>query len=168
MLFYQKISNNIRRQPTDAEKCLVRFVDSGEVQWFSAHEVFSLTEEFGTIPNQAYTLHLTGVIPADKEEDWDPSITEQIKKELIKWTDKETQTIFEANVLFALRNTLVVDIMRLVNLSRGVVHCSLKSYLQKRNYGIISPESSRKVIDMAKSSGKVHAPYLIAFFRILK
>lgn len=144
------------RNPLDAEKCVIRFLDTGEIEEYRAHEIYALDESFFTIPNQAYTLHLTGVIPADKEEDWDPFTTEQIRKDLNKWMDKETQTVYEANVLFALRNTLVVDIMRLVNLTRGVVHCSLKSYLQKRNYGIISPESTRKVIEMAKSAGNAN------------
>lgn len=108
------------------------------------------------------------MVPADKEDDWDPSICEKIKKELNKWTDKESETIYEANVVFELRNTLVVNIMRLINLSRGVVHCSLKSYLQNRNYGIISPESCKKVIELAKCAGKVNVLCLMAFINVLK
>lgn len=118
--------------------------------------MYSLNESFGSLPNQAFTLHLTGVIPADKEDDWDPSISNQVKKELNKWTETQSHTIYEANVLFALRNTLVVNVMRLINLSRGVVHCSLKTYLKNRNYGEISPENSQKVIDMAKNAGNIN------------
>lgn len=153
--------------PIDEEKCTVRFVDTGDFQDFKAHEVYALNESFETTSNQAYTLHLTGVIPADKEDDWDPSITDQVKKELNKWINKESETIYEANVVFALRNTLVVDIMRLVNLSRGVVHCSLKSYLQNRSYGIISSESCKKVIEMAKNAGKVNVLFQIQTYKNL-
>lgn len=159
---------HIHSSPIDEEKCIVRFVDTGDIQEYKAHEVYSLDESFGATPNQAYTLHLSGVIPADKEDDWDPSITDQIKKELRKWTDKETQTIYEANVVFALRNTLVVNIMRLINLSRGVVHCSLKSYLQNRNYGMISPESLKKVNEMAKNAGKLIVLFVMTYINILK
>lgn len=114
-----------------------------------------MNESFDTIPNQAFTLHLTGIVPADKEDDWDPTITQWLTKELNKWTSKEPDAIYEANVVFALRNTLVANIMRLYNLSTTVVHCSLKSYLQRKNFGIMSPESCDKVIAMAKSAGKV-------------
>lgn len=148
--------NYIHRNPIDEESCRIRFVDTGEIQQFKAHEVYSLNESFGTIPNQAFTLHLTGIVPADKEDDWDPSITQQITKELNKWTSKETDTIYEANVVFALRSTLVVNIMRLYNVSRKVTHCWLKAYLQKRNFGIASSEYCKKVIEMAKGAGKVN------------
>lgn len=134
---------------------MIRFVDNGEIEQFKAHEVYSLNESFERIPNQAFTLHLTGIVPADKEDDWDPIITQQITKELDKHTTKETNTIYEANVIFALRNTLVVDVMRLYNESRTVVHCWLKSYLKSRNYGVSSPESTKKVMEMAKNAGKV-------------
>lgn len=139
---------------------MVRFVDTGDIQRYKAHELHSLNESFETIPNQAYTLHLTGIVPADKEDDWDPTITEQIKKELNKWTFKEADAIYEANVVFALRNTLVVNTMRLYNTSTTVIHCSLKTFLQRRNYGIMSPESGEKVIAMAKSAGKVNVLYI--------
>lgn len=144
------------RQPTDEERCLIRFVDTGDIQQYKAHEIYALNDSFENVPNQAFTLHLTGVIPADREDDWDTVITEQLKKELDKWTDRDTQTIYEANVLFALRNTLVVNVMRLVNLTRGVVHCSLKTYLKNRNYGTISPQSCQRVIEMAKYAGIVN------------
>lgn len=149
--------NPIYRHPTDEERGLVRFIDTGDIQEYKAHEVYSLNESFNMIPNQAFTLHLTGVIPADKEDDWDPIITQQVMKELDKWTSKESDTIYEAHVLFALRNTLVVNIMRLTNVKRAVIHCSLKLYLQKRNYGIISPESCNKVIEMATNAGKMNS-----------
>lgn len=160
---FEPCLNSNYRHPTDEESCLVRFVDTGEMQRYKAHEVYALNESFTTIPNQAFTLHLTGIVPADREDDWDPTITEQLKKELAKWTFKEADTIYEANVLFALRNTLVVNVMRLYNMSTTVVHCSLKSYLQRRNFGIMSPEMCDKVIAMAKSAGKLNAsPAMLA------
>lgn len=104
---------------------------------------------------------MTGVIPADKEDDWDPRVHDQVTKELNKWTEKENNIIYEANVLFSLRNTIVVDIMRLVNLSRGVVHCSLKTFLSKKCHGLLDSNSRKNVIDMAKNEGEVALMNLI-------
>lgn len=133
---------------------MIRLIDNGEIEQYDAHDVYSLDESFQTFPNQAYTLHLTGVIPADKEDDWDPSFTEQLKKELTKWTDNEAQMVYEANVVFVLRNTFVVNAMRLVNLTNCTVH-SIKKYLKNQNFGTYCLDSHQKVMQMAKNAGNV-------------
>lgn len=139
----------------------MRYLDTGAIHEHQALDAYALDESFQTVPNQAYSLHLTGVIPADKEDDWDPRVHDQVTKELNKWTEKENNIIYEANVLFSLRNTIVVDIMRLVNLSRGVVHCSLKTFLSKKCHGLLDSNSRKNVIDMAKNEGEVALMNLI-------
>lgn len=144
------------RHPTDFESCNVRFLDTGDVERYQAHEIFALDEAFQVIPDQAYYLHLTGIVPADLEDDWDPRAVEFITQELRKWTENErSDVIYEANVILSLRNTLVVDIMRLVNIKRGVVHCSLKTFLKNKSYGIFSPGSRKRVLALAKKDGKL-------------
>lgn len=144
------------RHPTDVERCNVRFLDTGDIQQYQAHEIYALDEAFQKIPNQAYYLHLTGIVPADLEDDWDPRAVEFVTKELQKYTESEnSDVIYEANVILSLRHTLVVDIMRLVNIKRGVVHCSLKTFLRNKSYGIISPDSPKKVLALAKKEGEL-------------
>lgn len=129
----------------------MRFVDTGDVEQRHAFELFTLDEPFRAIPNQAYHLHLTSVAPADKEDDWDPRVCDKVRTYLSGLNKKEDNLIYEANILFSLRNTIVVDIMRLIGLKRAIVHCWISTYLRNRKYGIKS--SNSKVIEMAKAVG---------------
>lgn len=98
-------------------------------------------------------MHLTSVIPADKEEDWDPQVCDKVRKHLNELNNKENDLIYEAIIVFSLRNTIVVDTMRLICLKNAIVHCYLKTYLQRHKFGIISKDSRDKVIEMAKAAG---------------
>lgn len=130
-------------------------MDTGEIQTHQALDIFVLDESFRHVPSQAISLHLTGIVPADSEDDWDPFVHERIKRELDKHTESEEhKLIYEANILFGLRNTIIVDIMRLVNLSGGVVCCTIKRYLSSKRYGVISADARKRVIEMAKRSGE--------------
>lgn len=120
---------------------------------FTTLNTYALDKSFQEFPHQAYKLHLTGIIPVDTEDDWDPSVCERVKNELHKKFNREKNVIYEANVLFTLRNTIVVDVMRMFGETRGVVHCALKSYLKTHRYGIYSDETCKKVLKMAKSKG---------------
>lgn len=128
-------------------------MDTGDIHQFQAFELFSLNEIFSAIPNQAYYLHLTGITPADMEEDWDPRVYAQIEKYLSNFFKNEKNLVYEGKVLFSVRNTIVVDIIRLINHERGIVHCSVKKFLLDKGFGI--PTSTEKVIEMAKGAGRL-------------
>lgn len=150
----KKKIGKIHRNLTDVDKYRVRCVDTDDIEEFQSFELFSLHEQFALIPFQAYHLHLTSIIPADREDEWDPRVYDQIQKHLNGFFTNDNHLIYEANVLFSLRNTIVVDIMRLINYKRAIVHCSIKSYLMNKKYGIASSNSRKNVIEMAKAAGK--------------
>lgn len=159
MLLYLKIQTlkYISRSILDVDKYHVRLLDTGDIHERQALQIFALNTNFQTLPDQAYYLHLTSVIPADNEDDWDPRICVQMQNYLNKLfnsNENGENLLYEANILFSLRNTIVVDIMRIIDRSRGVVRSSLKAYLRNRNFGILSPKSREKVIEMAKNAGK--------------
>lgn len=91
---------------------------------------------------------------ADKEDDWDPVVRQETEKYLNDFNKRENDLIYEANVLFTIRNTIVVDIMRLISLKYGVVRCSLKKFLSDRGYGTFNNDNRQQVIDMANALGK--------------
>lgn len=141
------------RKITDVDTYEVRFIDTGEVERRHAFEIFTLDEQFQAYPNQAYHLHLTSIIPGDREDDWDPCLCDNIRKYLNELNANDDLSIYEANILFSVRNTIVVDVMRLIGLRRAIVHCAIKTYLQRRNIGISSGASRDKVVEMAKAIG---------------
>lgn len=141
------------RSLTDTDKYEVRFIDAGDVELRHAFELYTLDNGFQDFPNQAHHLHLVGVIPSDKEDDWDKRVCGKIKNYLMNHFH-EDNLVYEANVLFSLRNTFVVDIMRLINYKRGIVHCSIKRYLENEGFGKYSNSSRQKVLEMAKKHGK--------------
>ncbi|XP_055304540.1 putative ATP-dependent RNA helicase TDRD12 isoform X2 [Sitodiplosis mosellana] len=142
-----------KRKVTDVDIFEVRFIDTGEVERRNAFEIFTLDEQFQALPNQAYHLHLTSIIPADKEDDWDPCLCEKVRQYLSELNANDNDSIYEATIVFTLRNTIIVDVMRLTGLKRGIIHCSIKSYLQRRKYAISSSASRDKVVEMAKAVG---------------
>lgn len=71
IVFFSLIYRNI----IDADKYKIRLIDTGEIEQVQAHELYTLDDKFDTIPRQAYHLHLTSIIPADKEEEWDPNVS---------------------------------------------------------------------------------------------
>lgn len=146
----------IYRSITGVDQIKVRFIDTGDVEFRHEFELYKIHNQFNDFPNQAYHLHLVGVIPADEEDDWDPRICERIQKHLTDFFKSEEDLIYEGIILFSLRNTIVVNIMRLINHKHGVVHCPVKYFLQSRGFGNISRNCSKKVLEMAKKEGKTH------------
>lgn len=92
---------------------------------------------------------------ADKEDDWDPDVRRETEKHLNDFNKREDDLIYEANVLFTIRNTIVVDIMRLISVEYSVVRCSLKKFLSDKGYGTFNNDNRQKVIDMATALGKL-------------
>lgn len=81
-------------------------------------------------------------------------MTVKIRDHLMKMVRTENDLIFEANVVFTLRNTIVVDIMRLINVKDIIVKCYIKSFLRNGSHGEPSKSSMEKVIEMVKAEGK--------------
>lgn len=130
----------------------MRLIDTGETDVLNSFHLYTLAEQFQALPDQAVRLHLTGVIPADQEEEWDPRVCAAIGKHLLALN--EPDTIYEANIVFSLRNTIVVDIMRIVD-KQGIVRCSIKKYLNNKSYAILCNDSRKKVFEMVKTQGKM-------------
>lgn len=164
-----KLINIFSRSILDVDKYHVRLLDTGDNHERLACDIFTLNPNYQTLPDQAYRLHLTGVIPADNEDDWDSRVCVQMQNYLHKLFDgngdKETNLVYEANILFSLRNTIVVDIIRIIDPLRGVVCSSLKAYLRNKSFGILSHKSRDKVIEMAKNTGKNNSKHQ---FNLLK
>lgn len=143
------------RSLTTTDKYEVRFIDAGDVELRHAFELYALDDGFQGFPNQAHHLHLVGVIPVDKEDNWDKRVCEKFQKHLMHFFNNEENLMYDANVLFSLRNAVVVDIMRLINIKHGIVHCSIKTYLKNEGFGILSNDNRQKVLEMAKINGKL-------------
>lgn len=132
----------------------VRFLDTGDIQTRTALEVYKLDEQFQGYPSQACRLHLTGIIPADREEEWLQYACTNLQKLLDDFLGKEDDSIFEASVLFTLRNDVISDIMRLIQPDRNIVLCSMKKYLVKKKFGIIANANTEKLLKTAELRGK--------------
>lgn len=142
------------RKPTDEFSYDVRLIDYGDILTRKTSEIYVLNDEYKEPPGQAYSMHLTGIIPADYEEDWDEKITHRLKTLLNKLHTTESNVEYEARVLFTLRNTFVVDIFRVINSKDCYVHVPVKEYLIDHKYAIKSKDCLQRVIDMAKFNGK--------------
>lgn len=135
-------------------KCNVRFLDTGVVHQYETREIYVLDKAFQDLPNQAYYLHLTGITPADGEDDWDERTIMLTREVQSNWMNSNRDNIiYEANILFSLRNTVVVDIMRLRDKKRMVVR-PLKTYFKDKSLCNLSNNNRTKVIEMAKNAGK--------------
>lgn len=130
-------------------------MDTGECQIRFEQEIFALYESFQALPSQAFNLHLVSVTPADKEDDWDENICKEVTNYLNGLVKRENGSVYEANILFTIRNAIVVDIMRLICPKRGLVHCSLKKFLWNKSYGEFNNTNRQKVIEMANALGNL-------------
>ncbi|XP_031636550.1 putative ATP-dependent RNA helicase TDRD12 [Contarinia nasturtii] len=143
-----------KRNLAGSDKYQVRLIDNGDIELMHASELYTLEKEFKSMPRQAYHLHLTSIIPADKEDDWDPRVCENIRNHINKTIAEGSDLIFEGNVVFTLRNTIVVDIMRLIDLKDIIVKFYVKRYLMNvLKQGESSKASMKKVVEMVKAEG---------------
>lgn len=149
--FFSFFSN---RKLTDEFSYDVRLIDYGDILTRASSEIYALSDEYKQLPAQAYSMHLTGIVPADHEDDWDEKITQKLQKLFTKLNTNESNVEYEAQVLFTLRNVFVVDMIRVINSKDCYVHVPVKEYLIEQKFAIESKDRREHVINMAKSNGK--------------
>lgn len=115
-----------------------------------------LADEFHHFPEQAIDLHLIGLVPADKEDEWDSEITRTLESYLDKITLDQENIHVEANIVFSLRKAIVVDCLRITQIigCDCIILCSVKKHMKQKKMGISAMEFRRNIIKMAESIGE--------------
>lgn len=132
----------------------IRLIDDGAiVNKINASDIYTLSSQFHAFPHQAFYMHLTSIVPHDAADDWDSKATTRIKKHLEQIMEREDICEIEVNVIFSLRNTVVVDMVRAMNTEYQIVHCSIMKYLIDKKMGKSSKENRERVIALAKENG---------------
>lgn len=133
----------------------LKLIDIGSILKRKASEILYLTDEFRTYPPQALDMHLIGLVPADLEDEWDLQITNKVKQCVDNYTKIKENIKIEANVLFTLQNTVIVDCVRItkINGNDTIIMCSIKKFMIDRKLGISSKSGRLRVLEMVKNFG---------------
>lgn len=132
----------------------VRLIDFGTILKKTSTEIFQLDEKFCNFPQQAIDMHLIGLIPAEFEDEWDSKITKILEVEVNKM--QESNIKVEANIVFALKNTIAVDCVRFNKTMENacVIKLSIKRFMADKSYGVLCNSSKQRVIKMAENLGQ--------------
>lgn len=134
--------------------CRVRLIDVGDVYQREKNEIFQLDKKFADFPGQAYRMHLSGVLPVDGEQGWSPKICQVFKQHVKKLMKLDTEhLVFDARVVFSLRNDILVDIVRASNIEKCIVRLSFEKELIRKKWAIPSDDCLKKVKETVKLIG---------------
>lgn len=131
----------------------VRLIDNGEIVDRPSSEIYEIPDEFKSFPQQAYVLHLVGIIPIDSEDDWADTITTKLHNHLTNLEKTTEYWQFEAHNMFQLRNIFVTKMIRAVDSSAGVLLISIIEHLVDGQLAVKSIEKRGKAINMAQANG---------------
>ena len=121
-----------------------------------------LPAEYRDFPGQAVDLHLTGVIPADKEDEWDQRVTKIVMKTLDRHLKDESglrdNIHVEAKIVVPLKDALLVESIRVVeylpDIETAGQKLSVKKFLITNKYGVADSRGIAKMKDLVQQIGE--------------
>lgn len=93
----------------------ISLIDYGETKKCKSSDLLVLKKEFYDVPAQVVNVYIAGIRPADNQSNWLSIATSNVKHwfECVPLTDNP-ECYIEANVMFQLRDTLLVDDIKLL------------------------------------------------------
>ncbi|XP_055597062.1 putative ATP-dependent RNA helicase SoYb [Uranotaenia lowii] len=144
----KKLENSI------SKKVKVKLLDVGRAIDCLSSELLHLPKDFCRLPPQAIDIRIVGVVPHDLETDWDKRVTHTIREWVQKYTANDRFHV-EGKVMLAIRDTVWVDTIRLVEHLEGIntelheIH--VKSEIVGKNFGVTDKEPLELLTKMVEA-----------------
>ncbi|XP_053679144.1 uncharacterized protein LOC128730136 [Anopheles nili] len=139
--------------PDNIGKVQLLLLDIGRIVHVNSSALLLLPEKFRDLSGQTIDVRIAGVIPHDFEQDWDKSAT-NMAREWIKKYESKPNCHIEGNVLLALRDTIWVDELYLVeqleDLKTTLVTEKIRATIIAKQFGIADKESFVKVSQLVR------------------
>ncbi|XP_052889256.1 putative ATP-dependent RNA helicase TDRD12 [Anopheles moucheti] len=111
----------INYDETNMDNCEVQLqlIDTGRIIHVKSSALLFLPEQFRELPGHALNVRIASLVPHDYEQDWDKTSTLAVRK----WIEEHvhrSNCYIEGHVLLALKDTIWVDDLYLVEQLKGV------------------------------------------------
>lgn len=138
----------------DNETYNVRLIDTGEILKLSRPDIFKMdASEFIEFPRQAYTMHLIGIQPFNHEDDWSSRSIRVFQNRIKKLENDFQNILYDARVIFSLRDAFVVDKIRAADTINMISHLIFEKELVDKKLGIPCQDIITRVKRIAKEAG---------------
>lgn len=141
------------RKILDNESYNVRMIDLGMVLKKVKPDIFKCDTEFEEFPMQAYNMHLTGIIPSNREHDWSSKSIRVFQNRIKKLENDFQNILYDARVIFSLRDAFVVDKVRAADTVNMIGHMRFEKELVDKRLGIRCQDVVAQVKRIAKEAG---------------
>ncbi|XP_065084825.1 putative ATP-dependent RNA helicase SoYb [Ochlerotatus camptorhynchus] len=148
------ISIDQKKEISVSRKVKVKLLDVGRTIDCVSSELLHLPEEFRRLPPQAIDIRIVGVVPHDFELEWDKMVTLNIREWIHRYTSNDKFHV-EGKVLLAIKDTIWVDTVRLVQHLDGIkteiMEIHLKSEIVGKNFGVADKEPLELLSEMVEN-----------------
>uniref|UniRef100_A0A182M665 RNA helicase n=1 Tax=Anopheles culicifacies TaxID=139723 RepID=A0A182M665_9DIPT len=110
---------NYEETNLDNREVQLQLIDTGRIIHVKSCVLLFLPEQFRELPGQAFNVRIAALVPHDYEQDWDKTASLTVRQ-WIEEHENRPNCYIEGNVLLALKDTLWIDDLHLIEQLKGV------------------------------------------------